>query len=159
MEIYEQILHLLESQNVAYERHQHDPVRTVPEVEEKQPFLRNRMLKTIAFRLKDGRIVLAGLRGHDRIDYRKLAAHFGVNRRAVASLSPEAVEAELGFAVGGVGPFALQPDVVVLLDAQLADVGTVYCGSGKNTVTLAIDFADLLRVSGGELSNLARTGD
>ncbi len=159
MEIYEQILHLLESQNVAYERHQHDPVRTVAEVEEKQPFLRNRMLKTIAFRLKDGRIVLAGLRGHDRIDYRKLAAHFGVNRRAVASLSPEAVEAELGFAVGGVGPFALQPDVVVLLDAQLADVGTVYCGSGKNTVTLAIDFADLLRVSGGELSNLARTGD
>ena len=159
MEIYEQILHLLESQNVAYERHQHDPVRTVAEVEEKQPFLRNRMLKTIAFRLKDGRIVLAGLRGHDRIDYRKLAAHFGVNRRAVASLSPEAVEAELGFAVGGVGPFALQPDVVVLLDAQLADVGTVYCGSGKNTVTLAIDFADLLRVSGGKLSNLARTGD
>ena len=159
MEIYEQILHLLESQNVAYERHQHDPVRTVAEVEEKQPFLRNRMLKTIAFRLKDGRIVLAGLRGHDRIDYRKLAAHFGVNRRAVASLSPEAVEAELGFAVGGVGPFVLQPDVVVLLDAQLADVGTVYCGSGKNTVTLAIDFADLLRVSGGKLSNLARTGD
>lgn len=159
MIVYDQIIKLLDSHHVAYELHEHETVRTVAEVEAKLPFLLDKMLKTVAFRLKDGRFILAGLRGHDRIDYRQLAAHFGVNRRAVASMSPEAVEAELGFEVGGVGPFALQPDVVVLLDAQLANVGTVYCGSGKNTVTLAINFADLLRLSGGELVNLARLGD
>jgi Cys-tRNA(Pro)/Cys-tRNA(Cys) deacylase len=159
MNIYEQILSLLDSQGVAYELHEHEPVRTVAEVETRLPFLLDKMLKTVAFRLKDGRIILAGLRGHERIDYRQLAAHFGVNRRAVASMSPEAVEAELGFEVGGVGPFALQPGGHVLLDEQLTEMGTVYCGSGKNTVTLAIDFADLLRVSGGELMHLARTDD
>ena len=157
--MYEQILSLLNSHNIAYKLHEHEPVRTVAEVEAKLPFLLDKMLKTVAFRVKDGRFILAGLRGHDRIDYRQLAAHLRVNRRAVASMSPDAVAAELGFEVGGVGPFALRPDVHVLLDEQLAEIGTVYCGSGKNTVTLAIDFADLLRVSGGELVNLTRTGD
>ena len=156
MENYEQIVHLLESQDIDYTLHEHEPVHTVTEVEAKLPFLLNKMLKTIAFRLKDGRTVLAGLRGHERIDYRQLAAHFGISRRAVASLSPQAVEVDLGFEVGGVGPFSLQPDVIVLLDEQLAKLDTVYCGSGKNTATLAIDFADLLRVSGGELVRLAR---
>ncbi len=159
MNVYEQILSLLDSHGVAYELHEHEPVRTVAEVETKLPFLLDKMLKTVAFRVKDGRFILAGLRGHDRIDYRQLAAYCGVNRRAVASMSPDAVEAELGFEVGGVGPFVLQPEVIVLLDEQLAELGTVYCGSGKNTVTLAIDFADLLRVCGGELIQLARIGD
>ena len=156
MAVYEQIVTLLERNNVAYELHEHEPVRTVAEVEAKIPFLLDKMLKTVAFRVKDGRYILAGLRGHDRIDYRRLAAYCGVNRRAVASMSPEAVEVELGFEVGGVGPFALQPEVIVLLDEQLAEMGTVYCGSGRNTATLAIEFADLLRVCGGEMVSLAR---
>lgn len=154
--MYEQILSLLDSRGVAYELHEHEPVHTVAEVETKLPFLRDKMLKTVAFRVKDGRFILAGLRGHDRIDYRQLAACCGVNRRAVASMSPEAVEAKLGFEVGGVGPFALQSNVLVLLDEQLAEMGTVYCGSGRNTATLAIEFDDLLRVSGGEIVSLAR---
>lgn len=156
MTVYEQIVDLLESSGVTYELHEHEPVRTVAEVEARLPFLLDKMLKTVAFRVKDGRYILAGLRGHDRIDYRQLAAFCGVNRRAVASMSPEAVEAEIGFAVGGVGPFALRPDVTVLLDERLAEMDTVYCGSGRNTATLAINFADLLRVSGGELIRLAR---
>jgi Cys-tRNA(Pro)/Cys-tRNA(Cys) deacylase len=159
MKIYEQVLNLLDSSGVVYELHEHEPVRTVAEVEARLPFLLDKMLKTVAFRLKDGRTILAGLRGHDRIDYRQLAAHFGVNRRAVASMSPEAVEAELGFEVGGVGPFSFRPDVFVLLDGKLAEVGTLYCGSGKNTVTLAIKFTDLLRVCGGEMVSLARMSE
>ena len=134
MDCYEKILTLLKNQSVSYTLHKHDPVHTVAEVEAKLPFLLDKMLKTIAFRLKDGRFVLAGLRGHDRIDYRKLAAALGINRRAVASMSPQAVKAELGFEVGGVGPFALQPNVVVLFDKQLATLNTVYCGSGKNNL-------------------------
>ncbi|WP_420629614.1 aminoacyl-tRNA deacylase [Candidatus Leptofilum sp.] len=156
MTVYDQIVTLLQSNKVDFEMHEHKPVRTVAEIEEKLPFLLDKMLKTVAFRVKDGRFILAGLRGHDRIDYRQLAAYCGVNRRAIASMSPDAVEAKLGFEVGGVGPFTLQPEVTVLLDEQLAEMGTVYCGSGKNTATLAIQFTDLLRVCGGEMVSLAR---
>ncbi|MBK7894526.1 MAG: YbaK/EbsC family protein [Anaerolineaceae bacterium] len=156
MIVYDQIVNLLQSNKISYEMHVHEPVRTVAEVEEKLPFLLDKMLKTVAFRVKDGRFILAGLRGHDRIDYRQLAAYCGVNRRAVESMSPEAVDAELGFEVGGVGPFALRPEVIVLLDEQLAGLDIVYCGSGRNTATVAIGFADLLRVCGGEVVRLAR---
>lgn len=159
MSVYEQIINLLASHHIPYQLHEHEPVRTVAEVEAKLPFLLDKMLKTVAFQVKDGRYLLAGLRGHDRIDYRQLAAYCGVNRRAVESMSPEAVEAVLGFEVGGVGPFALQPEVIVLLDEQLAEMGTVYCGSGRNTATLAIDIADLLRVCGGEMVSLARSDE
>ncbi|WP_420645665.1 aminoacyl-tRNA deacylase [Candidatus Leptofilum sp.] len=156
MTVYDQIITLLKNNRVDFELHEHEPVRTVAEVEEKLPFLMDKMLKTVAFRVKDGRTILAGLRGHDRIDYRQLAAFCGVNRRAIASMSPQAVKDDLGFEVGGVGPFALQPNVIVLLDKHLAEMGTVYCGSGRNTATLAIQFADLLRVCGGEMVSLAR---
>ena len=154
MTVYDQILHLLDEQGVAYALHEHEPVRTVAEVEEKLPLLLDRMLKTVAFRLRDGRYVLAGLRGHDRLSYPLLARALDVNRRDVTSLSPEAVATELGFEVGGVGPFALRADVVVLFDGRLVDMGTVYCGSGLSTVTLAIDFADLQRVTAGRVVEL-----
>jgi Cys-tRNA(Pro)/Cys-tRNA(Cys) deacylase len=94
---------------------------------------------------------LAGLRGHDRLRYPLLAQAVGLNRRDVTSLSPAEVAAALGFEVGGVGPFALREDVVVLFDGRLPDMGLVYCGSGRNTVTIAIDFADLQRVSDGRV--------
>lgn len=156
MTAYEQIANLLNSHNVAYKQHTHEPVHTIAEVEARLPFVQGKMLKTVAFRLKDGRFILAGLGGHDRIDYRKLAGHFGVNRRKIASLSPQEVEATLGFEVGGVGPFALQPNVVVLLDEQLAEMDTVYCGSGKNCITLEILFNDLLNMNGGQAVELGK---
>lgn len=151
MVVYDQVLRLLDEQEVAYTLHHHEPVRTVAEVEEKLPLLLDRMLKTIAFRMRDGRYVLAGLRGHDRLSYPLLAQALGVNRRNVASLSPQEVAAALGFEVGGVGPFALRKDVVVVFDGRLTDMGLVYCGSGRNTVTIAIDFADLQRVAAGRV--------
>lgn len=155
MNVYDQIRQLLDAQGVVYALHRHEPVRTVAEVEEKLPLLLDRMLKTIAFRLRDGRYVLAGLRGHDRLSYPLLARALAVNRRDVTSLSPEAVAAELGFEVGGVGPFALREDVLVLFDGRLTNMGTVYCGSGLNTATLAVDFADLQRVTAGQVVELA----
>ncbi|HRQ39359.1 MAG TPA: YbaK/EbsC family protein [Chloroflexota bacterium] len=151
MMVYDQILRLLDEQGVAYTLHHHEPVRTVAEVEERLPLLLDRMLKTIAFRLRDGRYLLAGLRGHDRLSYPLLARALAVNRRDITSLSPEEVAAELGFEVGGVGPFALREDVVVLFDGRLAHMGLVYCGSGRSTVTLAVDFADLRRVTDGRV--------
>jgi len=157
--VHEQILELLAAADVSYVLHRHPPLRTVPEVEAALPFLDGRMLKTIAFRKKDGGRVLAGLRGDDRIDYRLLAKAVGVNRRKIVSLSPDEVETELGFDVGGVAPFALQDDVTVLFDEALPAMNVVFCGSGTNQATIEIPFAALQRVSGGRLCPLARRED
>lgn len=153
---YEQILALLNIAGLPYQLHEHEAVRTVAEVEEKLPSLVDKMLKTIAFKMRDGRYVLAGLRGHDRLDYRKLAAALQVNRRQVASMSPQAVEAELGFQVGGVGPFALHQDVLLFFDENLCDQNPVNFGSGKNTVTIEMSFNDLQQVTHGRVVPLAK---
>ena len=156
MTVYDTILNMLNESGLSFVLHKHDPIKTVQDVEEKLPFLVDRMLKTIAFKLRDGRYVLTGLRGYARLDYRKLADALDMNRRNVASLSPQAVETELGFEVGGVGPFALRDDVLLFFDANLQNQETVYFGSGKNTVTIEMKFNDLQRVSNGRVVPLAK---
>ena len=54
---YETIIALLDAADVTYQTHEHEAIRTVDEVVEKLPHLAPIMVKTIAFSLKDGRIV------------------------------------------------------------------------------------------------------
>ena len=100
--------------------------------------------------------VLAATPHIDRVDYKKLAAALGVNRRSLRSVSPGDVERELGFQVGGIGPFALRDGVQVVFDEACSDLGKVFCGAGINTVTLEIDVADLIRLSAAIVAPIRR---
>lgn len=153
---YDRIIALLDAAAVPYKIHEHEAIRTVDEVEERLPHLAPIMVKTIAFSLKDGRIVLVAIHGQDRIDYRKIAKAVSTNRRNVRSMSPEEVLAELGYEVGSVGPFALQDNVLILIDEHVAQMPTFNCGSGKTTATLELSFAGLQRVTGGQVLSLAK---
>ena len=153
---YTRIIQLLTEQNVSFTVHEHDAVRTIEDAEEKAPHLVKNLIKTVAFRIKDACWVLAAVRCADRIDYRKLAKVLGVNRRQLRSLSPEQVYEELHFEVGGVGPFPVRDDVRTIFDSHLRGSGVICCGSGKNTRTLELDFADLLRVADGETHAIVR---
>ncbi len=113
------------------------------------------LLKTIAFRVKDGPWVLAAVRGRDRVDYKKLAAHLGINRTRLASLPPEQVESELGYPLGGVAPFPTCENTRVLFDTRATILDVVYCGTGRNDRTLEIDAHMLLAVCGGEIADIA----
>ncbi|MBD3306971.1 hypothetical protein GF339_11145 [candidate division KSB3 bacterium] len=154
--IYETILGWLTERGVAFRLHAHEAVRTIDDAEQKAPVLVEKLIKTVAFRVKDGGWVLAGVRSSDRIDYRKLAAVLGVNRRQLRSVSPQEIESELGFEVGGVGPFPVRDDVTVIFDRHLRNAGTIYCGSGKNTQTLELAFEDLVEMTAGEIQAITR---
>ena len=153
---YDAIIALLDAAAVPYKIHEHEAIRTVDDAKEKLPHLAPIMVKTIAFALKDGRIVLAAIHGQDRIDYRKVAQAVGTNRRNVRSMSPEEVLTELGYEVGSVGPFALQDNVLILIDKHVAQMPTLNCGSGKTTVTLELSFVSLHQVTGGQVLSLAK---
>jgi Cys-tRNA(Pro)/Cys-tRNA(Cys) deacylase len=153
---YDKIIALLQAAAIPYKIHEHEAIRTVEEVEERLPHLAPIMVKTIAFALKDGRIALVAIHGKDRIDYRKVAQAVGTNRRNVRSMSPEEVLAELGYEVGSVGPFALQENVFVLIDAHVAQMPTLNCGSGKTMATLELSFAGLQRVTNAQVLSLAK---
>lgn len=134
----------------------HQPTRTMRDAAENLDLDPARIVKTIAFRLRDGRLVLAALRGTLRVDYAKLAAVLGVNRRDLAALSPQEVLAELGVEPGSVSPLPLA-EAEVLLDADALRIApTAYCGLGRPDRTLEIAPADLLELCGGKIGEFSK---
>lgn len=149
------ILSYLQENQISYRLLEHVAVRTVQDVKEALPHLLPTMVKTIAFRIKDGSLILAVAHGRDRVDYKKLADVLGVSRRAVRSLSPDEVLAELGVEVGGVAPLPLD-DARVLVDRNVVEMGVMHTGSGLPTVTLEMDGREYVAKSGVEVVELVR---
>ena len=140
---------MLEASGVPYRLHTHPPVTTVDEAFVKAPHLTHNLLKTVVFRIKDDDWILAAVTGDVRIHYKKLADALSVKRKALRSIAPGEVESELGFQIGGVGPFPVRSDVRTVFDANLERLGCVFCGSGRNTETVEIGIDDLIRLSRG----------
>ncbi len=140
----EQIIHTLRAHAVPFTLHTHAPLRTVQDYLGHFPL--EQMLKTVAFRVKDGPWVLVALRGADRVDYRRLADALGVKRAALVSPSATEVEAALGMPPGGVSPVPPLPGMLVVFDQGTLGLDTVYCGAGRPDQTLEIRVPDLLRV-------------
>src|SRR6185295_16479496 len=114
--VYETTVARLTTHNIPFTIHEHAPSYTVADAEERLPFPLERLLKTIAFRVKAGNYILAAARGPDRIDYRQLAAASGAKRADIVRLSPNEVAEVFGVEVGSVSPLAGQVDVAVLFD-------------------------------------------
>lgn len=154
--VYEKVVRMLEQSGTPYRLHDHPPVCTIDDAREKVPHLTRNLLKTVVFRIKGAGWVLASVDGVRRIDYRKLAEALGISRRALRSLSPGEVASELGFQVGGVGPFPVREDVSVIVDAEAAGSGRVFCGSGRNTRTVEIDLSALITLTGARVCPISR---
>lgn len=147
--VYATIIGLLEQSGAAYRVHAHPAVVTIDEARRTVPHLTRHLIKTVVFQLKDAEWILAAVPGGDRIHYRQLADALGVKRTALRSVPARRVATELGFEIGGIGPFAIRDDVRVVFDATLPLLNIVYCGSGRNTRTIQIGAADLIALSRG----------
>lgn len=99
--------------------------------------------KTLAFRLRDGRIALAAIPGLGRLRYPKLAAALGVSRSALTPALDEDL-AELGMAPGGVAPFTIAPHAVLVIDRSVLSLPVVYCGGGSAEISVELSPDDLL---------------
>lgn len=153
---YNIIIASLKDHHVTFTIHTHEAIRTVSDAEEKLLFPKTSFLKTIVFKIKHSSWILAALRGEDSVDYRKLAAAFGVKRDDIIRPSAEEIEASLGYEIGGVCPIPVQPDTEVVVDSNALNMEQVYCGSGRNDRTLEIKLQDLLRLSQARVLPLAR---
>lgn len=140
---YQKIMSMLEQSGLPYTLHTHPKVCTIEDAERLVPHLTQNLLKTIVFQIKDAGWILAVVTGHDRIDYKLLAQSFGVTRKQIRSVDPDTVERELGFEVGGIGPFPVNDAIKIIVDESLVDIGMIFCGSGKNTETIEMEMKDL----------------
>ena len=147
----------LASHGETYELHRHAEVRTIAEAQDTVPHLVDGLLKTVAFTIKDSpRILLVAIDCRRQVDYRAVATAAGCSRRALRLLSADRIEAELGFEVGGVGPFPVTPAAEVWIDADIPSSRRVRVGAGLRSETLELTCDALLRCSGGRRASLSK---
>ena len=154
--MHDDILRFLTDNNVQFTLHEHQPAVTVQDAEAILAFSVDRIMKTVAFRIKEGDWLLAAVRGLDRVDYRKLAAAHGRNRRDIVRPSAEEVEAVLGFQMGGVTPIALRDGIRVVFDNHTQDGGLFYCGAGRSDRTLELRATDLARATHAIIADIVQ---
>jgi Cys-tRNA(Pro)/Cys-tRNA(Cys) deacylase len=154
--MFDAILERLHAYGAAYTIHEHAPSITIQDADETLWFPAERLLKTIAFRVKKRGWVLVGVCGYSQVDYKKLAAALDVSRDKLMRLTPAEVEGELGYQLGGVAPFAPNEETRVLLDVGALAWPTIYCGVGRNDRTLEIAPLTLAQAAGAQVSILLR---
>jgi len=154
---FERLIWLVEESGAPFVLHEHQTMKTMADAELHLPFDVTRIVKTVAFRILNGSLLLAALRGIARVDYARLAALAGVNRRTLAPLSPDEVLELLEVEPGSVSPLPLREDTAVFIDADVLTIApTIYCGSGRSDRTLEIAPDDLVRMSGGFVGSFSR---
>src|SRR4051794_40793397 len=102
----ERIVGLLTARGARFRVHTHPVSRTVADAKAGLPFPPDQLLKTVVFRVKDGRWLLVACKGDDRVDYRRLADAAGARRADIQQPPPGGGEAAPRYAIGGVCPFS-----------------------------------------------------
>lgn len=96
-----------------------------------------RIAKTLSFK-KDDSCILVVTAGDARIDNSKFKKKFSMKAKM---LTKEEVDRIVGHSVGGVCPFAINPNIPVYLDQSLKRFNTIFpaCGSSNSAIELTCD--------------------
>lgn len=111
------------------------------------------IVKSLVF-LADGRPVLALASGRNRVDHGKLARAAGAAQ--IARADADVVRATTGFVIGGVPPVGHASPMDIFIDEDLLRYEVVYAAAGTPTAIFPIAPADLVRVTGGLVADLAQ---
>lgn len=103
--------------------------------------------KSLALRLKDGKIIILVVCGTARIDNRKYKDIFQCKAQM---LSFEETLSKTGHPVGGVCPFALPEGVEVYLDESLKRYQEVFPAAGTGNSAVRFTIGELERATNGE---------
>ncbi len=136
----------LEAAAIPYRMHPHAPLVSFEDAKTVLPFDPGSMVKGLVFRMPSGAFAIVALRGADRADYKRIADALGVRRADLRAADPADVEADLGMRLGGIVPLPIK-GAVVLIDQAVVALDTIYCGSGRNDVTLELKAQDLVRMA------------
>ena len=145
----------LDASGAPYRTHTHAPLVSFEDAKTVLPFDPDSMVKGLVFRIPSGAFAIVALCGADRADYKKIADALGVRRADLRAADPVDVEAELGMQLGGIVPLPIK-DALVLIDERVMALDAIFCGSGRNNVTVEIKARDLLRITAGRVGAYAK---
>jgi prolyl-tRNA editing enzyme YbaK/EbsC (Cys-tRNA(Pro) deacylase) len=110
--------------------------------------------KSIVFRA-GARAVLVVASGANRVDMAKVAAAIG---QPVKRADGAWVRDTTGFAIGGVSPVGHLAPPILLLDADLMALGTVWAAAGSPQHVFRTTPGDLLRITGAAVAEVREAG-
>jgi prolyl-tRNA editing enzyme YbaK/EbsC (Cys-tRNA(Pro) deacylase) len=108
--------------------------------------------KSLVFRRADGGAVLVIASGANRVDLAKVATLLGA---APGKADADFVRATTGYAIGGIPPLAHAQALVAIIDRDLMRYDRVYAAGGTPNAMFPIRPADLVRVAGGTVADVA----
>ena len=116
------------------------------------------IVKSLIF-LADGTPMLVLVAGEQRADLKRLRAMLGLSKRRLRIAQPTQVLELTGFEVGGVPPLGHKEPMRTLIDITLARFEPVWAAAGSANAVFPIAFEQLVIVTGGEVVDLAETGE
>lgn len=111
------------------------------------------IVKSLIFAV-DGEVVLAYVSGANQLDEKKLARAAGGSN--CSRVDANTVYETTGFPIGGVPPFGHVTQLRVFIDPDLLQYDEVWAAAGTWHDVFAIAPADLVRASGGTVTDLKR---
>jgi Cys-tRNA(Pro) deacylase len=112
------------------------------------------IVKSLVFGVDD-EIVMALVSGSNQLDEKKLAAAAGGAK--CKRVDADAVRAATGYAIGGVPPFGHSTQLRVFVDPDLLQYDEVWAAAGTWNDNFGANPNDIVRVSGGVVTDLKRT--
>jgi prolyl-tRNA editing enzyme YbaK/EbsC (Cys-tRNA(Pro) deacylase) len=110
--------------------------------------------KSLIFRAEpSGRAVLVIASGTNRVDERKVGAAIG---ERIVRADADFVREKTGFAIGGVPPLGHAEPLTTLIDESLDAFATIWAAAGTPNAVFRLTPADLLRLTGGAKTAIAR---
>jgi len=111
------------------------------------------IVKSLIFAV-DGEVVLAYVSGANQLDEAKLAAAAGGER--CSRVDAATVRAATGYPIGGVPPFGHATALRAFVDPDLLRYDEIWAAAGTWHDVFALTPDDLVRVSGGRVTELKR---
>ena len=112
------------------------------------------IVKSLVFGV-DSEIVMALVSGSNQLDEKKLALAAGGAK--CSRVDADAVRAATGYPIGGVPPFGHATQLRVFVDPDLLQYDEVWAAAGTWNDNFGAAPADIVRVSGGVVTDLKRT--
>ena len=112
------------------------------------------IVKSLVFAV-DTEIVMALVSGSNQLDEKKLALAAGGAK--CSRVDADAVRAATGYPIGGVPPFGHTTQLRVFVDPDLLQYDEVWAAAGTWNDNFGAAPADIVRVSGGVVTDLKRT--
>jgi Cys-tRNA(Pro)/Cys-tRNA(Cys) deacylase len=113
------------------------------------------IVKSVCLKAKDGTLLVAVVRGADRIDLDKVGRALRIRRPRLAA--PIWAEEKSGYPAGGTPPFGFDARFVV--DRSVLDLEQVYCGGGSRRSLLRLHPADILAATGASVGDITLRDD